>query len=877
MDRSRRAEQLIAAALAGLLVLGLGASLAAGVADPAAPPPPPARDGAVGLGPESRTAPVAHGGTAAGIAPLRLLTVTGRCVDADDGRPLAACEVALAAGARPGTGRHCGGTRDAMALRSDREGRFAAELALGPDEGVHVAAVRTGHARVAGWSPVPDGTALCLGDVALPPGTALRARVLDEDGAPLAGVAVHFERQLPAAAAATAAPAIGFSIAPAAEVAATSDGNGWLAASEPLACGSWRVRLPGHHRLLRPTGPSAATATATVAVTADTWRQPLELVVRLPRPTDSITGTVAGAGGAPVADAEVRAVGLGAAPAVTDARGAFRLARPPGADGSVHLHVRRAAGCDDLQTPAPLAWGSRDVALVLQRAGRVLATVVAAPDGRPVEHFAIGWFQAPGGGLAPHGSFGAPARHPDGRAVLEGVPRGPVHLIVTPADPALVPSGPVAVEHRVDGTAVRIALRRAGELPVQVAFADGRPVAGTVVELLEPPPQGTVEMDTPVRDAGALAAHGGRHPFARRIDRATTDGRGRAVLRGPAGGPPLALRALGPLHLPALRRDVVLVPRTEPVVLPVDAGAALSGTVGPGAILAAVSHGSGPGAADGQGPMLVLTWRGRRQDSGGPARRTVRLDAAGRFCVAGLQPGPWSVLFCDRRLEPDALANPRSLRLPDLTLAAGERRQVDYDLGALAPATLRGRVLLDGRPAAHRQVELVRTLATDAGGSGARAGTTVVDTDADGRFAARGVPPGRYHLAIPVQPGPGAGTVRLTSREVAEAEPGGEASAAFTLVSGALEVRVRDAGGLPLAGRAVAVTCREHGLLCRGATDRDGLLRLAPVPAGTYVVGLAGPPGAPAEVTVAGGEPASTCDLVVAAGERADGPAAQGR
>src|SRR5262249_17833005 len=45
------------------------------------------------------------------------------------------------------------------------------------------------------WSELPGGRTKDLGDIAMPPGTRLRGRVVDGDGAPLAGVDVHFDNR----------------------------------------------------------------------------------------------------------------------------------------------------------------------------------------------------------------------------------------------------------------------------------------------------------------------------------------------------------------------------------------------------------------------------------------------------------------------------------------------------------------------------------------------------------------------------------------------------------------------------------------------------------------------------------------------------------
>jgi protocatechuate 3,4-dioxygenase beta subunit len=667
-------------------------------------------------------------------------------------------------------------------------------------------------------------TAIELGDIVLGPGVCLRARVVDEDDRPVPGIAVQLQR-----ADADAAGRFG----PATTATAESDARGAFAI-EGLAGGAWTV-LPRHVERIHPVGD--------LVLAAGQNEQHVTIVVRPPDPRTTITGSVVDADGSPVAGAQVAAEGGPVATAQTDERGAFQLVRTDAAAGPVQLRVRGAAGHEDLLTPW-MPWGSRSVTLALQRAGGMVVTVVELGTARAVEDFGVSWCRVEEAAAGHQGAQGAVVHHAGGTATIDGVPRGRIRLVVTPADAALAPSDQVEIQHHGGGTAVRGEQRRCGELPVRVTLADGRPVQGAALELIRPPAGARVDLETYCMDPGRPARLAAPHTHAVRLDETTTDETGRAVLRAAVDGSLLAIRLPGPGHQPVVVHGIVVDPRREPVEITVRTGATLSGTVRPAWLLAGLRE-----------PALVLTYQGGRDPSRGHARRTVPLQPSGAFRCTGLQAGTWGVLFRGGS-DPGLTGNVTTKQFAPVVLAGDAHVQIECELGDVAPAVLRGCVVLDGAAAVDRQVELVR-VATAGDGRTGRVGTTRVVTDAHGAFVAAGLPPGRYFAAVTARHPGTRGHVELTCGDPVDVAPGAAACGEFRIRSGRLEIEVRNAAGEPLARRQVVVHDVRSGFRAAPESDADGVVRIDPIAAGTYAIRVAelerDPAGPLTEVAVVGG------------------------
>lgn len=765
------------------------------------------------------------------------ITVSGRCIDARLRHPLVGCAVTIAAaGAR---------IAPAVTVFTDSAGRFSRNVETPAARRLSVAIAMAGRVGMRGLlATLPAAVhAVDLGDIALALGTRLLVRVESERGRALPGVRVRFTRRL-----AGETPAL----RPVGDVILESDASGTIATGEPVARGAWTIRVPGHLELIRPLMP--------LEIAGDQAVQRATIVVRSPDPAGSITGVVLDSSGHPVEGAEVRAEAGRATTggvAVTDERGAFHVVRASDGGESVRLRVRRASGFDDLLSPASYEWGSRGVVLRLRRAGAILLTVVAADTARPVEHFAVHWFQVDTARGRPAGSRGAAAHHRGGIATVEGVPGGHIRLVVAPGGREFAPSDPVELDHAGDPTALRIALERRRELPVRVVFGDGRPVQGTALELVRPGGDASVSLHTHGLDPSRRAELAQPDAHALLLDESTTDRSGRAVLRWIESAAPLAIRVLGPGHLPVVEHGVVVRSGAERLEIVVHRGATFSGVVRPRSVLEALGRGQ-LGNRGPQGPTMVLTYLGDRTLPGRSSRRVQRLGWTGEFEFTGLRAGRWAVMFRNQSFDPKRVSNLASAQFAPILLSPDTELRAEYDIGDLAPATLRGQVMLDGRPAAERRIELVR-VSSAGGGPFVQVGSTSVVTDRAGFFVAAAIRPGRYHAAVPAPVQNGRRQTRLMCPEAIVLVPGADVSRRCHIRAGVLEVQITDARGEPASERYFIVHSDRTGFRTTERTDAAGVLRVDPIAAGSYTIsvgprasGTARPPSL-GEVVVASG------------------------
>jgi hypothetical protein len=160
-------------------------------------------------------------------------------------------------------------------------------------------------------------------------------------------------------------------------------------------------------------------------------------------------------------------------------------------------------------------------------------------------------------------------------------------------------------------------------------------------------------------------------------------------------------------------------------------------------------------------------------------------------------------------------------------LAAGETRQVEIDLDTWHPGTVRGMVLVDGRPHVGRvNLRVGRTLWQ---GNGIEVpGRGWLTTNTEGSFEAE-LLPGQWTVQVelsgsfmPVEP-----AVRV--------EPGKSSSHTVHVATATLELRLLTSSGEPVAHRDVQLV---HGLWrVLRTTDEAGRLEISSMTAGRYEVG----------------------------------------
>ena len=156
-------------------------------------------------------------------------------------------------------------------------------------------------------------------------------------------------------------------------------------------------------------------------------------------------------------------------------------------------------------------------------------------------------------------------------------------------------------------------------------------------------------------------------------------------------------------------------------------------------------------------PMPGATVRALRRLSGGGTRwmtgGQVTTDAAGRFVIGQLTPGPWTVAV-DAPAFASAYfpgAATPAMAVP-IVLASGEQRPgVDFILVPAKTFTLRGRVV---GPGAGPGARIALDASSRAGSEVAPVRTAYQTTDADGRFAFPSVAPGDYQLLTIISSAP---------------------------------------------------------------------------------------------------------------------------
>ncbi|MEM9798855.1 MAG: hypothetical protein AAGA20_00930 [Planctomycetota bacterium] len=719
----------------------------------------------------------------------RIVEIVGRCLGTDRSQPLAACEVRFL----PGEGR------DAIAIVTDDEGRFRAAVPVRPDDRVSIELRASGRALTKGrLRPLPsDLERANLGDVLVAPGGSLVAHVVDEAGDPVTGVPVRFVRE-------TMAPGGTFRFDT--SFTATTDMNGRASSDFTVASGAWRFEMPGHLEIIEPDGALEVAAAGSRMHT---------IVVRRPDPSASIAGRVVDESGQPAAMAWVSAVDgdgrrLGSTASGED--GAFVLVRQADMTDDVYL---RAETRDDppLRCDPDLlhAWGSTDVELRVREVDALMLQVAGATDDSSCS---VHWALVGEADVA--STFGSTDASTSGGALaVYGLPTGRIRFAVEADDPALGSSDIHVVEFDGVRTSMDVELRSRVELEVVVTYADGTPAIGSEVELARPYGDVAIDLDTHAMDVRRLVRTAPEAGSVLLVDRAETDGEGRARLSAAPSDVPSLLRITGPDHVATLVEGVRIGPDSVNVI--VSRGATVTGTVRPLRFLdRAVRAGT---------TTVVLTYAGEEALPGRLVRRTGAVDESGAFEVAGLHSGRWNVQLRSDGLDPAAA--PFSETFDPIVLADDEERALDLDVSHLVPAVLTGRLLVDGHPLGDAELDLVRVVPWDGHGV-AHAGFVRVETDVDGRFTADSLRPGRYHAVIERD------GVQLISPDSIAVAPDEAASMTFAIDVGHLAIRIVDDAGEPLALATVVVENAEIGFRMTLRSDDDGVVEPQAIAANRY-------------------------------------------
>ncbi len=746
---------------------------------------------------------------AAPAAPDPMLAhVRGRCVD-ENGAPLAGCTAKFDA---------WGGNSDRMALQGKVEwktpepivtsddGRF--DFAFAPPSGMQFSLDVKGDDRVprtGRWGELKPAQVVDLGDIALQRGFPVRGRVVDETGAPLAKVGVSLQNlPLPIAPGMGANDSrYGFSAA-----------NGEFLINAAIPLGTWSLAVQS--RGMRLVSPDRVTVTERGA-------EPLLVTVRS---MPSIQGLVVDELGQPVKGVEIRAElnrSGRTASGSSRADGTFTIFAVDAEPKPVKLRIGDPGPCEP---PAAVddrlwEWGSRDVRIELRRALSGELVVVERVSGAPVTQFAVSCY-GQSRTSSPQDDLRLGGEHPEGRVTMDHIWRGKNFLQVMPIDPALLPSAIVEFEATDAGVPPqRIEVDRLASATVRVTTANGTPIKGSKVEVIV---QGT---DAFAADSWAQETRSGsrsrssdpKQRFHELISEAVTGADGVAAVFVPSSGTGLVVRATGE-HPPTIVDPAQFVLGQDLVIVPLAAGSIV-------------------GVVRLNGLDASLIRIARHFGEAGPRtnfEKETALQADGTFALRGLVPGPYQLRLSysvPYRTEHSGSSGRSPLGVPNVEVVVEAEREavVDIDATAIAPGSVRGRVLLDGAPASPARVFLRAD-------RGATYGQFV--PGADGAFEAPGLLPGKYRVGLVVGDfQAGEGDTILQDEEFQLAD-GQQLVSDFAFVRRRLVITLLQADGKTPAVNVLCILIGEGLMMRDKATDQDGKLVIDPAPAGPMRIQAAG-------------------------------------
>lgn len=729
-----------------------------------------------------------------------LAHLRGRCVD-EDGAPLPGC-----------TAKFDGweGNQDAFALQgkvdwrdpepivTGADGRF--DFAFHPPSGLQYLLDIQADGRVprtGRWGRLQPAQIIDLGDIVVARGFAVRGRVVDESGAPMAKVAVAVQNLPLPIAASMAANNIRYG---------TSDASGEFTIQVAIPVGTWSIDVQARGRRLL--GPDSATVTERGA-------EPLLVTVRS---MPSIRGQVFDELGQPVQGVEIRAElnrSGRMASGRSNAEGRFTIYAVDAEPKPVQLRIDHPGPCEppENEDATLWEWGSQDVRLQLRRALTCEIVVVERVSGAPVTQFAVSCYSERAKWSSQKGLRHS-GEHPEGRLTVDGVWRGKNFLRVTPLDPALLPSATLEFEASDAGVPPqRVEVDRLDPATVRVRAADGTPVPGSKVEVIV---KGSDQFS---EDSWAQDSRGSNlgwpsnpnHRSHRLVSSATTGVDGVAKVFLPPAAVGLVVRVTGE-HSPTIVDPAQFPAGQDLIVVPLVAGS-IVGVV----------------RVQGLPADLIQILRHR----GEPTQHAyfkdeVALAADGSFALRRLSEGRYQLRLTyvvPYRSTNGGSEVRHSLGLPDLDLVveAGRETAVEVDATAIVPGTVRGRVFLDGAVAAPARVFLRME-------PGGQYGQFLLD--ADGVFEAAGLLPGKYRVGLVVGDFQTGSEDAILHDDLFSLAPGQQLISDFHYVRRRLVITLLQSDGKTPAAN-VAYSCSIPGTMPRnGTTDQEGRLILDPAPTG---------------------------------------------
>lgn len=757
----------------------------------------------------SATGPAANAGLLverreAGMMPSpvdpKLATIRGRCVDGN-GAPLANAKVWL-------HGWEASQERVAAWLveHARPEWRDPPEFLTGSDglftftfwpPGPYQFSCQASHPDmvpvVARWLELAEGEVVDAGDVVMLSGANVRGHVVDDQQQPLADVGFQF-----ASVDETGEQRGRFAARTSVSSASAADGT--FAAHAMLPAGSYEVRIHPRWELHDPFSFAIEPGQRVVELT---------LVVDEVPAARRIHGKVIDDAGTPVAAAQVRWTSPNSRPgasATTGADGAFVIYGEADAVGQRGQLLASAIGYETASL-GEVAWGGEGVELRVDRTGSVQIRIVD-PEGRGVARYSVRMF-AHGGERSSSEEMGLTISTPsaDGEMAITGMKRGGYCLVVEfPAASGFAPRFE-RIDYRGGPRRLELRAERSIQRPLCVVRADGAPVGATRVQLCELLGD-ELTADTLVYPHD-LWFRGIAQRKAFLLQDLVTDNSGRCLLSGPPQVR-LGLRVLGPGHVPLVDSHVALDSPGE-LVVTVTAGGVLRGRVVPAEAvveLARLERVAAEAGFAGRGARIELVDGARlhparsvTQDE--PMEIASRVRADGSFELAGVPPGEWRLDVGTFHVVPFS-GRARSGQTkketgPRVVVREGEATDVEVDLTAIVPGSLRGRVVWNGAPLANAAIvldscELARRAGAENGGEWIN-----LRTDGDGCFEHFGAA-GTFELVMWSGPGGVELPQKLRASNQVTMVRGQTVAQTFVVATGMLRLRLLDAAGRPIEG-----------------------------------------------------------------------------
>lgn len=406
------------------------------------------------------------------------------------------------------------------------------------------------------------------------------------------------------------------------------------------------------------------------------------------------------------------------------------------------------------------------------------------------------------------------------RGANEPLPPGPVYRGMMPHDQTLLVDAPGYALGQVDVSELRPGEIRAVEVRLTAALQlagrvtrDGSPVLGATVLL---GPAGLERVADPFGDE--------EDSLARQRQETETDAQGRFEFTGIVPGTFWVEANQGPLHSAYLDGIEVASGAAGDLLLELPATGSLTGRL---LVPDAVSV-DGLSVRAWPQPSPELGWLGSIAE----LAPNGAVAADGSFLIEELPAGDLLVSVVAGQSEEvqqgsmSYVTGPPVRSLGLVTIRPGEVTKADFDLGGHVPCALRVAVTVNGEPADDFGV-VADEVPSNVVGQPSRLQRR---TDAFGRFELSPIFPGSFRLMVT----PPEGGWSFKPAEPLEARPGGLGEVAVDIQVVEAEFTVLEAGtGQPLGGHSVHLSPSRGGLVARGTSDDQGLVRMR-LPVGTY-------------------------------------------